>query len=54
MTMSTRPFIVVLGAGLLATGLTTSARHGASPLPPLVSDDRGNRLIRVSYRRSPR
>ena len=36
MTMSTRPFIVVLGAGLLAAGLTTSARQEPSPLPPLV------------------
>jgi glucose/arabinose dehydrogenase len=36
MIMSMRPFIVVLGAGLLATSLTTSARQGASPLPPLV------------------
>jgi glucose/arabinose dehydrogenase len=34
--MATRPFIVVLGAGLLVTGLPTSARQEASPLPPLV------------------
>ena len=36
MSISTRPFIVLLGAGLLAGGLTTSARQEASPLPPLV------------------
>ena len=36
MTISTRPFVVALCAGVIAAGLTASARQGASPLAPLV------------------
>ncbi len=36
MTMSTRPFLSVLCCGVLAAGLTGSARQDAAPLPPLV------------------
>ena len=36
MIMSTRPFLTVLCCGVLAAGLTGSARQGAAPLPPLV------------------
>jgi glucose/arabinose dehydrogenase len=36
MSMSTRPFLAVICCGVLAVGLTGSARQAAAPLPPLV------------------
>jgi glucose/arabinose dehydrogenase len=36
MNLATRPFLVVLCCGVLAAGLTGSARQDAAPLPPLV------------------
>ena len=36
MNISTRPFLSVLCCGVLAAGLTASARQDSAPLPPLV------------------
>ena len=36
MNISTRPFLIVLCCGVLAAGLTGSARQDSAPLPPLV------------------